>query len=174
MTSDVGKRLDAVWELLESHPNRFALGGYLLGRLITNTTDEEELHIFCNLRKDKVGVFWRKDVKASVVLIEGLGCDKDVVRQRAEAIAAAFPAPLAEISPDPVVGNLVFWISVDCLKRFAFKDLQGLTFLGSKLGADWGKPYNSKPGYRGLALSSVDVANKDKLMATFDALRRLL
>jgi hypothetical protein len=173
MTNDVVKRLNAVWELMDTHVDKTTLGGYILGRLITNTTDEEELHILCDLPCDRVAAFWRGETKVQVTLVEGLGSDKDIVRRRAEAIVAAFPAPLAEISPDPVVGNLVFWISVSCLSKFAFMDLQGLTFLGSKLDADWGKSYDSKPGYRGLALSSVDVAAKDKLMATFDALCKL-
>jgi hypothetical protein len=173
MVSDVEKRFNAVWELIDTHVDKTALGAYILGRLITNTTDEGESHIFCDLLSDQEADFWRGDVKASVKLIKGRGANKDVVFQRALAIVSAFPAPLAEISPDPVVGNQIFWISEKCLEQFALRDLQGITFLGSKLDADWGKSYDSRTGYRGLAMSSVDVANKDKLMATFDALRRL-
>lgn len=174
MTSDVVKRLDAIWEMMESYPNKGDLNAYTLGRLITNTTDEEWTHLFSNLRENKVVKFWRENVEASVTLVKGSGSDKDVVRQRAEAIVAAFPAPLAEISPHPAAGNPVFWISVDSLLKFASKDLAGISFLGNRLNADWGRTCESKPRYRGLPLSSDEVADKYKLMATFNELCKLI
>lgn len=174
MASDVVKRLDAIWELLDTHPSKKIWGGYALGRLITKTTEEEGAHLFSDLPEDKIAKFWREDVRVSVTLVKGRGSDKDVVRQRAEAIVAAFPVPIAEVSPHPVVGNHTFWISVDCLRKFAFKDLAGVTFLGSELNVDWGRSHDCKPGYRGLAMSSGDVAAKDKLLATFNSLCKLL
>jgi hypothetical protein len=88
MISDVAKKLDAIWEMLDSHPDKKNWGGYVLGRLIANTTDEEETHLFSDLPEDKMANFWRKEVKVSVKLIKGRGSDKEVVRQRAEALTS--------------------------------------------------------------------------------------